>query len=74
MLIHKEILPTNMFYFLPFFCNIFRPLFCGETSVEQLVDIVSLIGPITYDDLETVQIDKSRYICYPKEMQYIGSK
>ena len=38
------------------------------------MDIVSLIGPITYEDLETVQIDKSRYVCYPKEMQYIVNK
>ena len=38
---------------------IFRPLFSGETTIEQLVDIVSVIGPITNEDLETVQVDKT---------------
>ena len=36
---------------------VFRPLFCGETSIEQIVDIVKVCGPITKDDLDMAHID-----------------
>ena len=37
----------------------FRPLFCGETSIEQIVDIVKVCGPITKDDLDMAHIDST---------------
>ena len=43
-------------FFFFFFC---RPLFCGETSIEQIVDIVKVCGPITQDDLDLAHIDST---------------
>jgi hypothetical protein len=36
-----------------------RPLFIGDSSVDQLVEIISVVAALTIDDLEGMKIDSS---------------
>ena len=52
---------TNKFMFQEHNCIFpcFRPIFQGSSSVDQLLEIVSLIGPMTSSDFADIGIDES---------------
>ena len=49
---------SNFNTYQPFFAH-FRPLFRGDSGVDQLVEIVSIVGPFTSVDFQLMGIDQS---------------